>query len=150
MVRPRAALIGAVAFSCLVGSRVDAQRVAPPARQEGAATASAATDKKVNVEACAFPKRALSSKTAVTASAGSPEDYVVTDTHVISASDGLPALEGRVFAVKGVEQEKLRGLIGKRVQVSARIDDKPSMPELDVISMIETVGSCPEVPTPPR
>jgi hypothetical protein len=146
--------MGAVAFSVLVGVRVDAQRGAPPGGQEGtAAAATAANDKKVNLEGCVFPKRALSSKEPVTVPAGSPgnaEDYVVTDTRVISASTGLPALESRVFTVKGVDPEKLRDLIGKRAQVSARVDDKPSMPELQVISLVETVGSCPAVPSPQR
>jgi hypothetical protein len=150
MINQRVALIGAVAFSCLVGFRVDAQRGAPPAGQEGTATANAANEKKANLEACVFPKRALSSTTVVTVPEGSVEDYVVTDTHVISVSPGLPALEGRVFKVTGGDPAKLRGLIGKRVQLSARVDDKPSMPELQVISMIESVGSCPVVPTPPK
>jgi len=154
MIGKRVALMGAVAFSVLVGVRVDAQRGAPPGGQEStAAPPNAANDKKVNLDGCVFPKRALSSKEPVTVpagSAGTVDDYVVTETHVISASTGLPALEGRVFTVKGVEPEKLRDLIGKRAQVSARVDDKPSMPELQVISVIETVGSCPAVPSPQR
>jgi hypothetical protein len=150
VINQRMALIGAVAFSCVVGIRADAQRGASPAGQEGTPPANAVNEKKVSLEGCVFPKRALSSKEPVTVPAGSVEEYVVTDTHVISASTGLPALEGRVFTAKGVEQEPLRGLIGKRVLVSARVDDKPPMPELQVISMVENVGSCPVVPTPPQ
>lgn len=146
MIRQRVALLGAVAFSCAVGLRADAQRGAPPAGQDGTAPATAVNEKKVNLEACVFPKRALSSKAPVTVSAESVEDYVVTDTHVISASPGLPALEGRVFKVNGVDQAELRKLIGKRAGVSARLDDTPSMPELQVISMGETTGLCPVVP----
>ena len=153
MVKQRVALIGAVALSVLVGFRADAHRGAPPAGQESTAPPiTTVTEKKVNLEGCVFPKRALSSApvTGPAGSAGNVDDYVVTDTHVISASTGLPALEGRVFTVKGVEQEKLRELIGKRVDVSARVDDKPSAPELQVISLIETVGLCPVVPSPQR
>jgi hypothetical protein len=148
MITQRVALIGAVAFSCIVGFRAEAQRGAPPAGQEGTAPATAVSEKKVNLEGCVFPKRALSSTERVTVPDGSVEDYVVTNTHVIAVSPGLPELEGRVFKVNGVEQAELRELIGKRAGVSAHVDDKPSMPELAVISMRETVGPCPVVPTP--
>jgi hypothetical protein len=150
MIKQRMALVGAVAFSCVVGFRADAQRGTSPPGAEGTSQSTAVNEKKMNVEGCVFPKRALSSKDPVIVPAGAVEDYVVTDTRVISASTGVPALEGRVFAVKGAEQDKLRELIGKRAQVSARVDDKPATPELQVISIVETVGSCPAVPSPPK
>jgi len=150
MIKQPVALVSAVAFSALLGFSADAQRGAAPAGQESTAPANTVNEKKVNLEGCVFPKRALTSKEPVTAPAGSVEEYVVTDTHVIAFSPGLPALEGRVFKVNGGEQAELRALIGKRVLVSARVDDKPSMPELQLISMVENVGSCPVVPTPPQ
>ena len=150
MINQRVALIGAVAVSVLVGFRADAQRGAQPAGQEGAASSTPVNEKKVSLEGCVFPKRALSSKEPVTVPAGSVEEYVVTNANVIAVTPGLAALEGRVLKVNGVEQAELRALVGKRALVSARVDDKPSMPDLQVISIVESVGSCPVVPTPPQ
>jgi len=119
------------------------------ARQEGQsaqASQASSSDRKLHVEACLFPKRALSSTQPVTVLPGSNEDYVVTDTKVISASPGVNG--DRQFLLKDVTQDELRQLAGKRVGVSARVEEKPDLPELRVISIRETSGSCPLVPTP--
>jgi hypothetical protein len=47
-----------------------------------------------------------------------------------------------------VDQDRLRELIGKRASVSARLDDADPLPQLQLISLVETVGSCPVRPTP--
>lgn len=115
-------------------------------KSEGQSEGSPAAEHKLHIEGCVFPKRALTSAQPVTVYAGSSEEYVVTDTKVISASPGVNG--DRNFIVQDVPQERLRQLIGQRVGVTGRVQEKSDVPQLQVISMIETVGSCPRIPTP--
>ena len=113
---------------------------------QSAATESA-SENKLNIEGCVFPKRALASKEPVAALPTGTEDYVLTDTTVISSSPGLEKVGGRVFKLDGVGADRLRDLTGKRAGVNGRADLKPDPPALQVISILETVGLCPPVPT---
>jgi len=139
-------LTSALAGSLLTPVEAQAPRSAAPAAQEGAARQDSADEKKVNLEGCVFPNRALSSPDPVVAPADSREDFVVTDTKAISASPGVKNVDGQQFKLIGVAQERLRDLSGKRVGVSARVEEKPGMSELNVISILEAVGSCPATP----
>lgn len=136
----------ALTVSLLTVVEAQAPRRDTPAAQEGAAPQESANDKKVNVEGCLFPNRALSSPDPVVVPADSREDFVVTDAKVISASPGIKNVDGQKFKLSGVEQDRLRELNGKRVGVSARLEDKPGMGQLNVISILETAGSCPATP----
>jgi hypothetical protein len=105
-------------------------------------------ERKVNLEGCVFRNRAMSAALPTSRSKGSGDDYIVADTKAISASPGLTVSDGKVFRLDQVDQDKLRELIGRRALVSGRVDDKSEPAVLQVISIIETVGSCPAAPTP--
>ena len=139
-------LTSALTVSLLTAVEAQAPRTAAPATQEGAAPQSSADEKKVNLEGCVFPNRTLSSPDPVAVQADSREDFVVTDTKVISASPGIKNVEGQKFRLNGVQQDRLRELSGKRVGVSARLEEKPGMGQLNVISILEAVGSCSATP----
>ena len=110
---------------------------------------SSTSDRKVHVQGCVFPKRALTSPTPVIVPAGAVEDYVLTDLSVISASEGLTVPKDTVFQLDQVDQNQLRQYIGKSVGVVGRVDDKPGASQLHVISIRETMGTaCPVVPAP--
>jgi hypothetical protein len=140
-------LTGAVVASLVIGVEAQAPKTTAPA-QKSTASQNATNEKKVHLEGCVFPKRALSSPTPVMVAPNSTEDFVVTDTKVISVSPGLGDLDGHVFTLNDVDRDRLRELNGKRVGVSARLADAPDMAGLDVISIHESVGGCPPVPTP--
>ena len=139
-------LTSALTVCLLTAVEAQAPRGGAPAAQEGAAAQDSANEKKVNLEGCVFPNRALSSPDPVVVPADSREDFVVTDTKVISASPGVKNVDGQKFKLIGVQHDRLRELNGKRVGVSARLEDKPGMGQLNVISILETVGSCPATP----
>ena len=101
-----------------------------------------------NLEGCVFPKRALTEKRQVTLAADSVEDFVLTNTHVIAVPAGTQVAENSVFKLDQVEQPRLRQLIGLGVRVNGKIEKGPDLRVLRVTSIIETVGSCPAVPTP--
>ena len=62
----------------------------------------------------------------------------------------LENLDGRVFKLDDVAQDRLRDFTGKRVGVNGRVDTKPEPAVLRALSVWETVGSCPKVPTPQK
>ncbi len=115
------------------------------AQSSSAATANAA--KKINLEGCLYPQQAMTMGSAGTASmaksTGKMEQYVVTDPMVISASEGVSASPKQVFKVERVDQARLRELSGKRVQVLANV---PASDQLQVLSIVQAEGSCPDTP----
>jgi hypothetical protein len=91
----------------------------------------------------------MSSSKPVVVPYGSVEDYVLTDIKPVAIANGVGDPTGRVFSLQQVDQDRLRQLNGKRVGVTGRIEDKPDLPKLDAVSIVEITGSCPATPTPP-
>ena len=144
MLNRLARIIGSIVICSSVALNASAQS---PGTAQSSTAQTSATEKKLHVAGCVFPKKALTASAPVAVYPGSVDDYILSDTKVISASPGLTSADNRIFTLMQVDQERLRSLIGKRVSVSARVSDTDQLPQLQVISLIETVGSCPIRPT---
>lgn len=113
--------------------------------------------------------------------AGILEDYILADVTVAgepreqstgtagSASTAVPST-GTVYKVEKIADEKLKTLVGKRVEVTGHIDpegrsrlgvggpkpdaglgpDKISLPEIEASSIREASGQCPVKPPLPK
>ncbi len=95
------------------------------------AQAGAPADRKIHLEGCVAP-----------AGGG----YVLHGVKVIAASPGVNDSPDRTFTLKQVDPERLRGLSGKRADVSARLAGTEDAPELQVIAITEAMGLCPASP----
>jgi hypothetical protein len=116
--------------------------------------------------------------------AGVLEDYILADTTVADAKQqprpaGAPATgtsgtqpsTGTMYKVENIPDEKLKALVGKRVEVAGRIDpegrgalgvgggvkpdrglgpDAISLPEFEASSIREVSGKCPATPPLPK
>jgi hypothetical protein len=112
--------------------------------------------------------------------AGVLEDYILADATMPSAESkpgatpgatgtaGTTPESGNMYKVEGPPDERLKGLVGKRVEVMGRIDpeggpgatpgaprpdrspgpDKINLPEFEATSIREVPGTCPATPAP--
>ncbi len=112
--------------------------------------------------------------------AGVLEDYILADASVASTpakpgttpgatgTTGTTASSGNMYKVEGPSDEKLKALVGKRVEVTGRIDpeggpgatpgkpredrgpgpDQINLPEFEAASIREISGTCPATPAP--
>ena len=112
--------------------------------------------------------------------AGVLEDYILADASTASpqtkpgatagaaGTTGTTPASGNMYKVEGPSDEKLKGLVGKRVEVTGRIDpeggggatpgkprpdrgvgpDATSLPEFEASSIREISGTCPSAPAP--
>ena len=142
----RFAIAGTVAFSLSVAVAANAQRSVASAPQPSTSPQTSDAERKVHLEGCVFPKRALQTTAPIIVPQGSNEDYILSDPKVISASPGVTVPDGKIFKLDRVASETLRALIGQRVGVTARVDEKPGLSELQVIGIREISGGCPVAP----
>lgn len=116
--------------------------------------------------------------------AGILEDYILTETTVAdpqqqpkptagapAGTAGTVASTGTIYKVENIPDERLKSLVGKRVEVTGRIDpegrpqlgvgggprpdrgpgpDAVSLPEFVASSIREVSGKCPATPAPGR
>lgn len=112
--------------------------------------------------------------------AGVLEDYILADASVAgtpmkpgstpgaTGTTGTAPSSGNMYKVEGPSDEKLKGLVGKKVEVIGRIDpeggpgatpgaprpdrgpgpDQINLPEFSVSSIREISGTCPPTPAP--
>ena len=104
--------------------------------------------------------------------AGILEDYILADASVASTQKGPQGLtgntpaSGNMYKVEGPSDERLKALVGKRVEVMGKIDpeggpgaspgkpredrgigpDKINLPEFEATSIREISGTCPATP----
>jgi hypothetical protein len=110
--------------------------------------------------------------------AGVLEDYILADTKMSGdatkpapgsrpAPTGTSETTGKMYKLEQIADERLRAVVGKRVEVTGRIDaemadaagrtgtsptdrsvgpDRIELPEFEVASMREIAGSCPTTP----
>lgn len=104
--------------------------------------------------------------------AGVLEDYILADASTVGTQTkpgptGTPTT-GNMYKVEGPSDEKLKALVGKRVEVTGHIDpeggpaaspgpprpdrglgpDKINLPEVETKSIREVSGTCPATPAP--
>lgn len=97
--------------------------------------------------------------------AGILEDYILVGASPASASERSTASGGATtasassFKVEGIDDDRLKAMVGKRVEVSGRIDadvegrrdqspgpDTINLPEFEAQSIKEVSGECPATP----
>ena len=102
--------------------------------------------------------------------AGILEDYILVDAAIAkpeTTTNASPAA-GNIYKVEGPPDERLKALVGKRVEVTGRIDpeggaaetkgaprpdrgpgpDQVNLPEFEAKSIREVPGTCPATPAP--
>ena len=107
--------------------------------------------------------------------AGVLEDYILADASASTAgappqATGTSGTRGSMYKVEGPSDERLKALVGKRVEVTGRIDpergpagpttspqpdrgpgpDDINLPEIDASNIREVAGTCPATPAAPK
>ena len=100
--------------------------------------------------------------------AGILEDYILVDAKIAkpeTTTNAVPA-SGNIYKVEGPPDDRLRALVGKRVEVTGRIDpeggaaatkgaptadrgpgpDQVNLPEFEASAIREVAGTCPAMP----
>ena len=105
--------------------------------------------------------------------AGILEDYILVDASIPSTAakpgpTGSVPVSGNIYKVEGPPDDRLKALVGKRVEVTGRIDpeggaaatkgaptadrgpgpDKVNLPEFEASAIKEVSGTCPASPAP--
>jgi hypothetical protein len=167
--------IMAAALACAFGAAVAAQAQQPAqpsqAQQPPAATAKPAT---TTLSGCLYREDQVPGrKPNVAERAGILEDYILADASVAGTQKGPQGLtgntpaSGNMYKVEGPSDERLKALVGKRVEVTGRIDpeggpgaapgrpredrslgpDQINLPEFEATAIREVSGTtCPATP----
>jgi hypothetical protein len=130
------------------GVAVEAQQLrpaqAPPA---GTVTPGGPT---VHIEGCVFPKAAQGAAQGAATRAGAPaaaaDSFMLTDTKAIALAPGTNIPDGGTIALTQADKARLEHLSGKRAEVTGRLQSEGDAPQLQITSIVETVGSCPAKP----
>ena len=124
----------------------------------------------VTLVGCLYREQSVPGRTPnVAEKAGVLEDYILADaTMPADAGKNTTLATGNMYKVEDVADEKLRALVGKRVEVMGKIDpeggglgrpaggpspdkglgpDRINLPEFEATSIKEVSGSCPSTPT---
>jgi hypothetical protein len=111
----------------------------PPAQPQTSAPAAPvqrpapATQPAVMLAGCLYRESDVPGRTPnVAEKAGVLEDYIIADARVVGAGSSTPGPQagtgGRMYKVEGIPDTQLRALVGKRVEVSGRVDDDDEGP----------------------
>jgi hypothetical protein len=145
----------------------------PPPQTPRAPTADTTVQPTTTLAGCLYREEQVPGrKPNVAERAGLLEDYILADASTVGTQrqpgpTGVPA-SGNMYKVEGPADEKLKALVGKRVEVSGRIDpeggpaaspgsprpdrglgpDKINLPEVEATSIREISGTCPARPAP--
>jgi len=148
----------ALAISAAAQAPATAQdpKPASPAASQAASTAA------VTVEGCLVREQDVPGrKPNIAERAGVMEDYILMSTKIVKGADKPTGTSGtagpsRMYQVKGIDDERLKALVGKRVQVEGALNDldapatpKPGAEDLADIhgaSIRQVSGDCPAKP----
>ena len=181
-------LIGALAAVCTAAavgaqSPQDAGQQQRPAQPQSEQPTQTDTGKgaTTTLTGCVYRERDVPGRTPnVAEKAGVLEDYILADVKMSgsqSATGSTPGATGTtgtartMYKLEQIEDERLQKVVGKRVEVTGRIDaeagdkraatpgaaatapdrsvgpDQVELPEFEVTSMREVSGSCPAKPS---
>jgi hypothetical protein len=175
------ASLAVVASSTLVGAQAGATQQPPSRPAESQAAPQAAT---TTLTGCVYKEADVPGRAPnVAERAGILEDYILADATPVSsaaASAGTPGATGtsgvarKLYKLEFVDDDRLKALVGKRVEVVGRIDaeagdarsaagapkpsdaekvigrDRIDIAELEVTSIKEVSGTCPAKPAAGR
>jgi len=183
--------IAAAALPLLFVASIAAQEPATPARpaqptpQPAPRTPSTEAQKPtMSLTGCLYREDQVPGRTPnVAERAGVLEDYILAGASVTGSASqpsgtpgatgtsGTTPSTGKMYKVEGPSDEKLKALVGKKVEVSGRIDpeggpgskstgaprpdrgpgpDKINLPEFEASAIREVSGTCPATPAPPK
>ena len=147
-----------------------------PSAPKTPATASTVAQTTATLVGCLYRENQIPGRTpTVVERAGVLEDYILADaTMPVPARPGTPPAAvgtsgsvpstGNMYKVENIPDERLKALVGKRVEVSGRIDpedaglggaaapdrgpgpDDVNLPEFEAASIREVSGTCPAAP----
>lgn len=176
--------ISAVALSLVFTAGLAAQALAQPQPPPPAPTrppAASGQKPTTTLSGCLYREDQIPGrKPNVAERAGVLEDYILADASVAGAqpkpgstpgatgTTGTAPASGNMYKVEGLPDEKLKALVGKRVEVTGRIDpeggpgatpgtprpdrapgpDQINLPEFEAASIREISGMCPATPAP--
>jgi hypothetical protein len=148
--------------------------------QEPAATTTAQQASTTLVGCLYRENQVPGRKPNVAEKAGVLEDYILADATFASAAarpgatpgatgtTGAVPTQGTMYKVEKIADERLKALVGKRVEVTGKIDseggsltggptkdrgigpDKINLPEFEAASIREISGTCPATPAPAK
>ena len=184
-------MTGTLAFVCATGA-LAAQTPAPKPQQPAtpnAPTAPAPTagaqQTSMTLVGCLYRENQIPGRTPnVAERAGILEDFILADASTGAANPAArpgvtegatgtagSKMTGKMYKVEDIADEKLKALVGKRVEVMGRIDpeggsrasaagaptpdkgpgpDAISLPEVKAASIREVPGTCPASPAPSK
>ena len=152
---------------------LSAQAPAPAPNTPARPTTSvvgAQTLTNITLVGCLYHEKSVPGRTPnVVEKAGVLEDYILADASMpADATKNTTLATGNMYKVENIPDEKLRSLVGKRVEVAGKIDpegggalDRPTsgprpdkglgpdtinLPEFEASSIKELTGSCPTTP----
>ena len=163
---------GAFVVFC-AGAIASAQSTAtqqPPSQQPATAQAASTT-----IEGCVYNEKDIPGRSPnVAERAGVLEDYILVASSSTPSATGTSGTTGaagmstpKMFKLEHADDDKLKALVGKRVQVTGKVDaeagdkkpatgapqtdrsmgpDRIELPEFEVTSIAETTGQCPATP----
>jgi hypothetical protein len=125
----------------------------------------------ITLVGCLYKEQSVPGRTPNPAEkAGVLEDYILADaTLPADAARNTTLATGNMYKVENIADDKLRALVGKRVEVAGKIDpeggalgrpaggpapdkglgpDRINLPEFEAVSIKESTGSCPAAPAP--
>jgi hypothetical protein len=163
------------------GAGQQAPAAQTPATQKPATPAAAGTQATTTLVGCLYREEQIPGrKPNVVEKAGILEDYVLADATIAGAktpasstpgatgTSGKSPSTGSLYKVDGPPDEQLKALVGKRVEVTGRIDpeggspaggpsadkgpgpDDINLPDIQASSIREVSGTCPATPTAPK
>jgi hypothetical protein len=165
------ASLAVVASSTLVSAQTGASQQPPARPAEAQESSKSAT---TSITGCVYQEKDIPGRAPnVAERAGVLEDYILVDVGTGSTSTpgatGTSGAPHKLYKLERIEDEKLKAVVGKRVEVTGRIDaeagdartakgertgdvdkvigrDKIDIAEFEVVSIKEVSGSCPAKP----
>ena len=189
MIRKYVVVTAVVACSSLVGAAQSPTSTTPPPAQQAepqpqpqpqTPPPAAIAQGSATLTGCVYKEKDIPGRAPnVAEKAGVLEDYILADVRPAAASGGTAGAIGTsgttakapMYKLELIADEKLQAVVGKRVEVTGRIDaeagdakaqpatppttsptdkavghDKIDLPEFEVSSMKEVAGNCPASP----
>lgn len=143
----------------------------PPQAQEPAQQPAVTAEQNTTVQGCVYEEKDVPGRTPnVAERAGVLEDYILVvaapaEGATAGTSGSMASVSGKAFKLEHAADERLKEVVGKRVEVTGRVDakevagtsgvkpdtnpgspDKIELPEFEVSSIKVVEGTCPATP----
>jgi hypothetical protein len=178
------AVVSIAAFAAAHDPHSGAQTAAPPRPDPQTPAATATVQPTTTLVGCVYRENQVPGrKPNIAERAGVLEDYILADATTSPEDPGskgtagtagtsasAPA-SGSMYKIENIPDDRLKSLVGKRVEVKGRIDpqrrapgpgsatgaptadrglspDRINLPELEASSIREVSGTCPATPAP--